>query len=580
MRQKTIKQSIFPFLLWWPKVNRKNVKADFWAGLTGAVIALPQGVAFAMIAGLPPEYGLYSAMVIPIIASLFGSSWQLVSGPTTPISIVVFAAISQFAEPGSADFVQLALALALYTGVIQLILGLARMGTLVNFVSHSVIIAFTAGAAILIATSQMKHVLGVSVERGLPFLENWGSIFSQINDTNFYVLTVAMSTLFTAILMRKLLPKFPYMLIAMIVGSIVNFLISGSEHGVELIGTLPSHLPPPSLPDVSLTTIQKLGTNAFAIALLGLVEAVSIARAIATQTHQRIDGNQEFIGQGLSNLIGSFFSCYPGSGSFTRSGINQQAGAETPLASIFSAIMLAMILLFIAPLTAYLPIPALGGIIMLVAYNLIDFHHIRSTIKISKEETAVMLITFLATLFLNLEFAIYLGVILSLVFYLQKTSKPRGVVLAPGVRKSKRKFYNIKRIKSPECPQLKVVRIDGSLFFGAINHIGAFLQKISAKNPEQNHILIVADGINFIDMEGAEFLVQEAERWRENGGHFYLCGIKKRSRDLLQKGGYWEKIGDENIFGSKQEAIAMIFPRLNSSICAQCTKRIFWECKL
>ena len=217
---------------------------------------------------------------------------------------------------------------------------------------------------------------------------------------------------------------------------------------------------------------------------------------------------------------------------------------------------------------------------MLVAYNLIDFHHIRSSIKISKEETAVMLITFLATLFLNLEFAIYLGVILSLVFYLQKTSKPRGVVLAPGVRKSKRKFYNIKRIKSPECPQLKVVRIDGSLFFGAINHIGAFLQKISAKNPEQNHILIVADGINFIDMEGAEFLVQEAESWRENGGHFYLCGIKKRSRDLLHKGGYWEKIGDENIFGSKQEAIAMIFPRLNSSICAQCTKRIFWECKL
>ena len=398
-KRAQILSSIFPFLLWWPRVNGKSLKADIMAGLTGAVIVLPQGVAFAMIAGLPPIYGLYTAMVTPVIAALFGSSWHLISGPTTAISLVVFATLTSYAEPNTPEFVQLALTLTFLAGVYQFVLGLIRMGTLVNFVSHTVIIGFTAGAAVLIATSQMKHLLGITLPKGGEFLHTWEFVFVQMGETNVYALGIGLATLVAAIAFRYFLPKWPYMLFAMVLGSILSIVIQGESHGVILVGELSAGLPPFAVPDLSGNTIRLLAGDAFAIALLGLIEAVAIARAIAVHTHQRIDGNQEFIGQGLSNLVGSFFSSYAGSGSFTRSGINHQAGAQTPLAAIFAAIFLALILLLVAPYAAYLPIPCMAGIILYVAYKLIDFHHIRDIFRSSRSETAILLVTFLATLF-------------------------------------------------------------------------------------------------------------------------------------------------------------------------------------
>ncbi len=408
-------------LNWWPMVNKSTLKADAFAGLTNAVVVLPQGVAFAMIAGLPPIYGLYTAMVIPVIAALFGSSLHLISGPTTAISIVIFSAISQYAEPESAHYIELVLVVTFLAGIIQLIMGLARFGSLVNFVSHAVIIGFTSGAAILIATSQLPHALGLELSRGMAFHEKWVFLISNISEMNLYVVAISSSTLFSAILLKYLLPKSPYLIISMIVGSIVNVLISGENHGVEMLGKLNASLPNLSLPKLSFKNIELLTPNAFAIALLGLIEAVAIARSIALKSGQKIDGNQEFIGQGLSNIVGSFFSSYAGSGSFTRSGLNYQSGARTPLSAIFAALSLMLILFFVAPLTAYLPIPAIGGIILLVAFNLIDFKEIKEVAHLSKSEFSVLAVTFLATLFFHLEFAIYVGVFLSFVFYLRKT---------------------------------------------------------------------------------------------------------------------------------------------------------------
>lgn len=560
-------------------VGPKSLRADLLAGITGAVIVLPQGVAFAMIAGLPPEYGLYTAMVTPIIAALFGSSRHLISGPTTAISIVVFAALSQYAEPGSGEYIQLALTLAFMAGAVQLLLGLAKMGTLVNFVSHSVVIGFTAGAALLIMTSQMKHILGIEIPRGSSFLTSWKEIVLGLPHTNLYVLAVGLGTLASALLVRRLLPKLPYMLVAMGIGAIISLLMDGQHHGVALVGKLPAHLPSPSLPNLSPDVVQKLAGNAFAIGLLGLIEAVSIARSIATHTQQRIDGNQEFIGQGLSNLIGSFFSSYPGSGSFTRSGVNHQAGAQTPMAAIFAAVLLALILLLVAPLTAYLPIPAMGGIILLVGYNLIDFHHIKQVYKTNRKEFGVMMVTFFGALFLELEFAIYLGVILSLIFYLQKTSKPRIVSMAPDPERPKRQFVNIKRVPVPECPQLKTIRIDGSLFFGAVDHVASRLTELSEGDPERNRLMILAAGINFLDLAGAELLVQETQKWREKGGDVFICGLKKPGRQLMKKGGYWDIIGEDHFFWSKQDAIREIYPQLDQGICETCTVRVFQECQ-
>ena len=579
MAKKTPLQKVFPFLIWLPLVNSKTLKADLMAGLTGAIIVLPQGVAFAMIAGMPPIYGLYTAMITPIVAALFGSSKHLISGPTTAISIVVFAAISQFATESTPEFVSLALTLTFMAGVIQLALGLVRMGTLVNFVSHTVVIGFTAGAGILIAGKQLKYVFGIDVSSGTPFGEILWIIATHITETNWYVFMVAIGTLLSAILIKTYAKKLPYMLIAMVIGSIIAILLGGEERGIQFIEEMPPQLPPFQIPNLDWKTLQLLAPNAFAIALLGLIEAVAIARAIALSTRQHIDSNQEFIGQGLSNLVGSLFSSYAGSGSFTRSGVNHQAGAQTPIAAIVAAILLMLVVVFVAPLTAYLPIPAMGGIILLVGYNLVDFHHIKEIIKSSRVETIVLGVTFFGTLFLHLEFAIYLGILFSLIFYLQKTSQPNITTLTTDPNHPKPQFLNISHNEDlNQCPQLKIVRIDGALYFGAIERVSTYFEELHEEGIEKN-VLIVAGGINFVDLTASEWLMEEAKRWRDKGGQLYITGLKEEAQDVLIKGGFKEKIGARNFFPSKKEAIEYVYGQLDKSICATCTVRIFHECE-
>jgi SulP family sulfate permease len=570
---------IFPFLAWIKLVTKESVKADFMAGLTGAVIVLPQGVAFATIAGLPPEYGLYTAMITPIIAALFGSSFHLVSGPTTAISIVVFSTISHHAEPGSPEFIALVLTLTFLAGVYQLSFGLARLGALVNFVSHTVVIGFTAGAALLIATSQMKHITGIFVPKGETFIHTWVDVILGFGDTNFYLLAIALATLFSALVAKRFMPKMPNLLIGMFVGSVLALFFKDYTDSIKLVGEIPAHLPPLSHPIFSLETIKVLAPEAFAVALLGLIEAVSISRAVATKSSQRINANQEFIGQGLSNIAGSFFSSYAGSGSFTRSGINYEAGAKTPLSAIFAALSLMLIVLLIAPLTAYLPVAAMGGVILLVAYNLIDFRHITHTLSFSKSESSILITTFLATLFLELEFAIYLGVLLSLVLFLAKTTTPEIPTLAldgePGERG--RKLININKKPLKQCPQLKIIRVDMSIYFGSINHIQNRIAKI-VDNERIYHILIVASRVNFIDLSGAEALTAENNRLKQYGGGLYFVGVKSSVYEFAAKSSFIKNIGADHFFDSKDEAVRKIFGRLDKDICASCNALVFREC--
>ncbi|OGR00162.1 MAG: sodium-independent anion transporter [Deltaproteobacteria bacterium RIFOXYD12_FULL_50_9] len=571
-------KTFFPLLNWWPAVNRRTLRDDLIAGCTGAIIVLPQGVAFATIAGLPPEYGLYSAIVPAIIAALYGSSFHLISGPTTAISIVIFNALSPTATPLSSEYIQMALTISFLAGFFQFILGIARLGTLVNFVSHSVVVGFTAGAAILIATSQVSNLLGITLAKKQSFIHIWADILANLSMINPFVLAVGLATLGIAISLKIIKPRWPGMLIAMVAGSFMAVLMNGNEHGVRLVGALPGHLPPLSSPEISTSSIRSLAPTALAIAMLGLVEAVSIARAIATKTEQRIDSSQEFIGQGLSNIIGSFFSSYASSGSFTRTGVNYEAGAKTPLAAIIAAIALTGILLLIAPLSAYLPIPAMAGILLLVAYNLIDTHHIAAIIKTSRGEAAILGATFLATLFVELEFAIYVGVILSLMLYLNRTSHPHIVTIAPDPETHKKSFANVQAGHLHECPQLKIIRIDGSIFFGAVNHVAEELDRISRQFPELAHILIVGGGINFIDVAGCQMMNQEAHRLRLEGRQIYLCSLKGEVMEIMRRGGCDQGIGQENVFPSKVEAVRKIIHRLDPERCRQCTLRIFKEC--
>jgi SulP family sulfate permease len=571
-------ESILPFLTWFKLLTKETLKADLIAGLTGAVIVLPQGVAFATIAGLPPEYGLYTAMVTPIIAALFGSSFHLVSGPTTAISIVVFSAVSHHADPGTPEFISIALTLTFLAGVYQLAFGLARLGALVNFVSHTVVIGFTAGAAILIATSQMKHITGTFIPKGESFIHTWAGLFSNLSEFNLYLIIIALVTLLSALLSKKFMPKMPNLLIGMVLGSLLALYFKNFTSDIKLVGEIPAQLPPLSLPDFSFETIKKLMPEAFAVALLGLIEAVSISRAVATKSNQRINSNQEFIGQGMSNMFGSFFSSYAGSGSFTRSGINFEAGAKTPFSAIFAALFLVLIVLLIAPLTAYLPIAAMGGVILLVAYNLIDFHHIKQVLKFSGSESAILITTFLATLFLELEFAIYLGVLLSLVLFLAKTSTPAIPTLALDFNNEHtRKFINIEEKPLKQCPQLKIIRIDMSVYFGSIAHIQKRIAKIMDNERIQN-ILIISSGINFIDLAGAEALVSENNRLKNSGGGLYFVDLKAPVYEFAAKSHFIKHIGSNHFFDTKKQAISSIYKRLDKGVCTQCNALVFEEC--
>lgn len=566
------------FLLWWPRVNRNTARLDMMAGLTGALVALPQGVAFATIAGMPPEYGLYAGMVPAVIAALFGSSWHLVSGPTTAASIVLFSVLSPHAEPGTAQYVSLALTLTFMVGIIQVVMGLAKLGTLVNFISHSVVTGFTAGAAILIATNQVKHFTGLAIPRGASFSDTWSHVFTRANEIEIAIAATGLFTLLLGIAIKRWVPKLPYMIVAMLGGALFGNILA-MRFGVDLptVGALPASLPPLSAPSFDAESIRAVASGVIAVTLLALTEAVSIARALAARSGQHVDGNQEFVGQGMSNLAGAFFSGYVATGSFNRSGVNYAAGAKTPLAAILAGVFLLILVLFVAPWAQYLPNAAMAGILFLVAWGLIDFAEIRHALKTSRQESAILVATFAATLFLTLEEAIIIGVLLSLAIYLSRTSKPNVRVRVPDPNHKKHRFTDAEN--APQCPQLRFVRIDGSLFFGAVSHVREMLALQDQRSPVQKHVAVVAHGVNFIDSAGAHFLAEEASQRRSHGGGLYFIRVKDTVHEQLVEHGALKTIGGVNLFDGKTEAIAAIYKQLDPEICRTCHVRIFRECQ-
>ncbi len=405
-----------PFLAWWPLVNRRSLRLDLIAGLTGALIVLPQGIAYAAIAGMPPAYGLYAAVGPAIVAALFGSSLHLVSGPTAPISIVVFSALAPLAAPGSPHYIKLALTLGFMVGVIQLVLGLVRLGRLTDYISQGVVVGFTSGSALLIAASQIRQFFGLSMPASARFFVTLRDALEQAATWSPGVTATGVVTLIGALVMRRVFPRLPYLALAMGLGGIAAALINaGSGRAiVPVVGALPGAIPPLSSPLFDLGVWGQLGHAAASITLLALTQAIASARAVALRSGQVLDGNQEFIGQGLSHLAGAFFSGYPTSGSFTRSGANYEAGAQTPLAAVFASLLLMALLLLIAPLLAYLPVAAMAGVLFIIAWGLADFPAMRELWHDGGLERVVFVVTFAATLVVPLEYAVLLGIGLSL----------------------------------------------------------------------------------------------------------------------------------------------------------------------
>jgi len=401
-----------PFLAWLPLLrDRATLRTDILAGLTGAIVVLPQGVAFATLAGMPPEYGLYSAMIPCIIAALFGSSRVMVTGPANAISLTVLAIMAPLAQPESARYVQLVITLAFMVGVWQLLLALARAGRLIDHVSHTVIVGFTAGAAVLIVNSQIRNFFGVEITRGASVAQTITEFARNVASVQGVTLTIGCLTLLAALLWRPLNRIVPAMLVAVIAGALVAAFARWVDPtvAVRTVDALPGAIPPLSAPDLSLDTLRLLLVPSIAMTLLALAEAVSIAQALAKRRQEKLDGNQEFLGQGLANVAGSFFSAYPASGSFNRSGVNMAANAVTPFSAICAALFLVAILFFVAPLARYLPLAAVAAILFLVAWNLVDRREIRYLLS-DRFERVTLLATFAATLTIPLEWAILLGV--------------------------------------------------------------------------------------------------------------------------------------------------------------------------
>lgn len=576
-----LRHRLLPFLVWWPLVDARALRADLVAGLIGAVLVLPQGIAFATLAGMPPMYGLYCAMVPTAVAALFGSSRHTVSGPTNAVSLFVFAALSPLARPETGEYVSLALTLAFLAGLIMIALGALRMGALVNFISDDVIVGFTAGVGVLIVASQLGNFFGVAVPRGGSLPESLASFARHAVEIHPWVVAVSVFTLVVAVAARRWLPRVPYLVVSILVGSVAAFLLGRwlgpGETGLQTIGPLPRELPPLSHPRFEIDTFAHLAGSAIALTLVSLSQAISIARAIALRSGQRIDANQEFIGQGLCNVAASFFSGFPTSASVNRSGPNLEAGARTPLAAVFAAVALVAIVLVLAPLAAYLPLAVIAGSLLLVAWGLVDFGRIRAALRTSRGATAVMATTFLATLLLRIEFAVLAGVAVSLLLYLNRTSHPTMRSLVPDPRHPSRKFTGVEG-DLRECPQAKILRVEGSLYFGAVNHVATHFDTLREHARAQKHLLVMAKSINFVDMAGAELLAAEARKRRAAGGRLYLYSLRQPAEDMLKRGGFAGEIGDDAIFHRKEDAIAGVFARLDRAVCARCTARIFVEC--
>lgn len=358
----------------------------------------------------------------------------------------------------------------------------------------------------------------------------------------------------------------------------LSLLLGGEAAGIPAIGTIGAALPGTAWPHVNLDLIRELIPAALAIAIVGLLEAVSVARALAAKSGQMINANREIVGQGAANTVGSFFQCFPVSASFTRSGINLEAGAKTPVSAILASVFLVAILLVLAPWFACVPLAGVAGVILVVAFRLIDFARIRQMLSISASESAIAGITFLVALLIDLELAIYAGVLLSMALFLNRTARPDLVVSAPDPSTPGRMFRNAELYKLTECPQMIVARLDSPLYFGSAEHVRRLLRVLETTRPEQKHMMFVANGVSEIDMSGVDLLIEEARRRRARRGSFYLLTRRPRRISRLAPLNALRTLTKRHFYLSKREALGAIVPRLDQSICATCTARIFLEC--
>lgn len=567
---------------WVAFVSRATVRADLVAGLLGALLVLPQGIAFATLAGLPPQYGLYTAVVPCAVAALFGSSWHVASGPTNANSLAMFAMLAPLAVPGSDDYVELALTMTIVVGAMQFAIGAVRLGALANFISPAALVGFTSGAATLIALYALRDAFGFGLEAG----HGAGAILRFVLAHGWSIhpgaLAVALATAVVAQAVRSTRRDWPALLIGLAAGTALAAALNrfGEAWSVRLLGAIPSPLPPFHVPDVAWSKVPELLGLAVALTIVALGQSISVAKTLAQQSGQHLNANREFIGQGLSNIVGGFFSSYVSCGSLNRSLPNFQAGARSPLASVFAAALLVVLVAVSAPLLARIPMAAIAGLLVLVAWNLLDASRWRRLFRLNRTEFAIAAATFVATVAIRIELAILLGTMLSLISYLNRTSRPAMRIMGFDTMAPDRRFVVLDEARGvlPECPQLKLLRMEGSVYFGAAAHVENRLRALRETRAAPKHLLVMAKSMNFLDLAGVEVWQAELARRRAAGGDLYFHRPRPAVEEIWQRTGFIEALGREHVFPDKRSAIGAIFERLDRNICATCRVRVFWEC--
>jgi len=533
---------VLPITNWLGNYQRPDLRSDLAAGLTIAAMLIPQGMAYALLAGLPPEIGLY-ASTLPVLAyAIFGTSRQLAVGPVAIVSLLTASALSPLYEQGTAGYVSAAALLAIMVGLVHLVLGVGRLGFIVNFLSHSVLVGFTAAAAIIIGFSQVKHILGVSIDRKDHFYETVIDVAKALGDTHGVTLALGAGSIAALLGIKRIAPRIPGALIIVIATTAIAAGANLADDGVSTVGSIPDSLPAFGLPDINGGLVGELVVTALVITMVGFMESIAVAKVYARRHRYEVEPNQELVALGMANVTSGVFGGYPVTGGFSRTAVNDTAGARTPLASIITALLVLVSIAFFTPLFTNLPKAALGAIIIVAVINLIDIAEMRHIATVKRSDTVGMGVAFVGTLAVGIELGILIAVVASMLVVFARMSRPHTAVL--GRIPDTTSYRNI--IRFPEAVQaagVRVIRIDAALSFVNSQYVKRLLLAEADPSDGRRRVVLDCSGINDIDATGAETLSEIITEFAESPVELHLCDVKGPVRDVLHRSGLWDELG-------------------------------------
>jgi SulP family sulfate permease len=578
--KSTLWDVLCPFCTWPKSYRLSYVRGDLIAGLTVAVVLIPQAMAYAMLAGLPPVYGLYAAAVTPAIAAMWGSLRQLATGPIAIMSLLVLTTLSGRAEPGSPAFIEQALLLAVMVGVIYLAIGLFRLGILMAFISHSAVKGFTSAAAIIICTTQLPNLLGLTTSRHEFIFPMLVDIVKNL--PNFTVATTILGLGAFAVIhgMKTVKPNFPAGLLALVLTTAAVAYFQLDRLNVAIIGQVPAGLAGFKLPHFSFKTISELTGPAIVLALVSFAETYSVGKAIASKTKQKVDVDQEFIGQGMANLVGAFFQSYPVSGSFSRTAISYSSGAKTGAASIVSSLSVILALLFLTPLLTTIPKAALAALVISAVLSLFNPKELISLWKMNRHDGIVALTVFVLALLTKPDYALLIGVIISLVFFLWKTMHPRIVRVTKDPDHNM--FCNGDALGKPSCPQILQLRSDNALYFANAEYTFETIRQrlYTTDTAPLKYLLLDFEAIGFVDLTGIDEMRELASEVKSRGIALALMCVRRPVREALQRAGFIDELLPGHLIENRNEVIGFLFPRIDHDYCMRtCPHELFYECR-